>query len=393
MVEITDQMPRPAPGQAPLIPASEPERIAAVRRYEILDTPPDHSFDRLTAIAAKHFGVPISIVSIVDSDRIWFKSAHGLDGVSEIGRDPGLCASAILQDGEWVIENAPKDARALANPLVAGEFGLRFYAGAPLRTQDGHNLGTLCVIDREPRNFSTDEAAVLRDMAAIVVDELELRLSARRTAARERALRAQAERDAKILEQSLLPPELPSLTGFDLAAKELPGAAGAGGFFDSLALPGEDAIALVVGDVVGDGDDVSAAVGAALARYTIRTSAQTASGPAETLEALHRVLPHGDADAGSRCAAFVVFAARAGEAIELTAASAGAAPAVILRADGSTDTIAPAGILAGWQPDVAFDQVSATLDRGDMLLLGTEERQAPPHKDAAVLVLGNSSRC
>jgi two-component sensor histidine kinase len=162
---------------------AEARRMEAVRRYDILDTPPDGAFDRVTAIAARLFGVPIAIVSIVDHDRIWFKSHHGLDEVSEIPRGPGLCASAILGDAPWIIENAATDVRALTNPLVAGAFGLRFYAGVPLRTQDGHNLGTLCVIDHTPRQVTEAEIATLSDLAAIVMDELELRLAARRAIA------------------------------------------------------------------------------------------------------------------------------------------------------------------------------------------------------------------
>jgi hypothetical protein len=106
------------------------------------------AFDRIAAVAAEIFGVPIAIVSVVDTDRIWFKAHHGLD-VSEIGREPGLCASAITGMEPWIVNDAVTDPRTLANPLVAGEFGLRFYAGAPLTTHDGFNLGTLCVIDRE----------------------------------------------------------------------------------------------------------------------------------------------------------------------------------------------------------------------------------------------------
>lgn len=187
-----------------LIPEDEAARIAAVRRYDILDTPADGTFDRITALAAKRFDSPISIVSIVDSDRIWFKSHHGIDA-EQVGRDPGLCASAILGDAPWVVENAQIDPRTLANPLVAGELGLRFYAGAPLMTSDGHGLGTLCVIDRDPRKFSDDDAAVLAEMAALVVDALELRLAARRTVQHEVALRDQAERTARALQGSLLP--------------------------------------------------------------------------------------------------------------------------------------------------------------------------------------------
>lgn len=152
--------------------------MAAVRRYQILDTPPDGAFDRITALAARIFKVPIAIVSVVDHDRIWFKSHHGLE-VDQIDRAPGLCSSAILHDGPWVINDAPHDPRALANPLVAGEFGLKFYAGVPLRTPDGYNLGTLCVIDFEPRQLTPEETTNLEDLASVVVDELELRLASR----------------------------------------------------------------------------------------------------------------------------------------------------------------------------------------------------------------------
>src|SRR3954447_423063 len=160
-----------------IIPQNESERREAVRRYDILDTPPDGAFDRITAIAARRFDVPISIISIVDHDRIWFKSHHGLT-VKQIGRDPGLCASAILAEIPHIIEDAALDPRSLANPLVAGDFGLRFYAGVPLRTHDGFNLGTLCVIDKEPRPLDQGQIDDLRDLASVVMDQMELRLSA-----------------------------------------------------------------------------------------------------------------------------------------------------------------------------------------------------------------------
>lgn len=160
----------------------EQPRLAALRKYEILDTPADGSFDRVTAVASKLFSVPIAIVSLVDHDRIWFKSHHGID-VEQIDRDPGLCASAIIEDQPYVVEDAKKDIRALANPLVAGEFGLRFYAAAQLRTRDGFNLGTLCVIDREPRTFPPEQVEQLEHLAAIVMDQMDLRLEARRAIA------------------------------------------------------------------------------------------------------------------------------------------------------------------------------------------------------------------
>jgi two-component sensor histidine kinase len=158
---------------------TELERMVAVRRYEILDTPQDGAFERITALAARRFGVPISIISIVDEDRIWFKSHHGLP-VEQIGREAGLCASAILSHDPHILFDARTDLRALANPLVAGEFGLRFYAAVPLTTHDGYNLGTLCIIDKEPRSFDQSQIDDLKDLAAIVMDQLETQLAARR---------------------------------------------------------------------------------------------------------------------------------------------------------------------------------------------------------------------
>lgn len=181
-----------------IIPPDEPQRMAAVRRYEILDTPEDGSFDRVTAIAARRFNVPISIISIVDTDRIWFKSHHGL-GVAQIDREPGLCASAILKPEPYILPDATKDIRSLANPLVAGDFGLRFYAGVPLRTTDGFNLGTLCVIDKEPRPVTQDQIEDLKDLASLVMDQLEFRIS---------AMRSLATADEALAQQVLLSREI-----------------------------------------------------------------------------------------------------------------------------------------------------------------------------------------
>ncbi len=161
------------------LPENEEARLDAVRRYDVLDTPPDGAFDRITAIAARVFDVPISIVSIVDHDRIWFKSHHGID-VDQIDREPGLCASAICHAEPWIVTDASVDVRTIDNPLVAGELGLRFYFAVPLRTRDGYNLGTLNVIDVKPREVTPQEVETLVDLAAIVVDELELRLNVRR---------------------------------------------------------------------------------------------------------------------------------------------------------------------------------------------------------------------
>jgi len=158
---------------------NEQERINALRKYQILDTPPDGAFDNITALIAQLLEVPIAIISLVDTDRIWFKSHHGLN-VSEVERSPGLCASVILSNDPYIIPDARLDPRSLANPLVAGKFGLRSYAAVPLQTHDGHSLGTLCCIDFKPRTFSLEQTKILETLAKVVMDQMELRLAARR---------------------------------------------------------------------------------------------------------------------------------------------------------------------------------------------------------------------
>jgi GAF domain-containing protein len=180
----------------------EDERIKALQRYEILDTPPDGSFDRITALASKMFNMPIALITLVDHDRIWFKSKSGLEGVEQIDRVPGLCASAIFSKEVYLVENAIEDPRTLANPLVCGDFGLRFYAAAPLHTHDGHNLGTLCIIDKNQRYINREQMEMLGELAAIVMDEMELRLAARSTVSKSEQRIAELEEEIKGLRGS-----------------------------------------------------------------------------------------------------------------------------------------------------------------------------------------------
>lgn len=156
----------------------ENDRIKNLYKYQILDTPPDGEFDEITSLAAKIFNVPVAIITLVDTDRIWFKSSYGLD-VDQIPRDPGLCSSAIMSDDIYIVENARVDPRTLSNPLVAGLMGLQFYAAAPLKSRDGFNLGTFCIIDKNPRSLNAKEFSILRQLSRIVMDQFELRLQSR----------------------------------------------------------------------------------------------------------------------------------------------------------------------------------------------------------------------
>lgn len=155
----------------PPLPSNEAERLATLRKLRILDTPPEERFDRITRIAARLFGVPIVAVSLVDADRQWFKSCQGLS-VRETSRDISFCGHTILGDGVLVVSDARRDPRFAENPLVTGEPGIRFYAGHPLAGPDGHWLGTLCLIDRRPRELNERDQATLRDLAAWAESEL-----------------------------------------------------------------------------------------------------------------------------------------------------------------------------------------------------------------------------
>jgi diguanylate cyclase (GGDEF)-like protein len=156
----------------------ESDRLRAVRRYEILDTPPEETFNRIAALTARILRVPIAIISIVDSDRVWFMSSHGID-VRQIPRNEALCASAILHPTPWIVNDATLDPLTLSHPWVTGQIGLRFYAAVALTTNDGYNLGTLCVIDKQPRQISHTDVAILHDLAALVMHQMELRLDVR----------------------------------------------------------------------------------------------------------------------------------------------------------------------------------------------------------------------
>jgi len=156
-------------------------RLNALRRYAILDTPPEGAFDRITALASEVLSVPIAVVSFVDSARVWFKSVHAPSGgllAREIDRAPGLCSATIAQDGAYVVEHASADPRTQEHPLVTGPLKLEFYVGVPLKTYDGHMLGTLSCMDVKPRSVTRREMRYLEILAAIVMDEIELRRSA-----------------------------------------------------------------------------------------------------------------------------------------------------------------------------------------------------------------------
>ena len=156
------------------IPKNEKRRIAVLWQYDVLDTVPEAMFDDLTELDASICDVPIAIISLVDEDRQWFKSKIGLK-VGETSRDISFCAHAILQKKLFIVPDAMKDKRFKDNPLVTGKQKIRFYAGAPLMTAAGLALGTLCVLDRKPRQLRPEQKRALQILARHVMAQLEMR--------------------------------------------------------------------------------------------------------------------------------------------------------------------------------------------------------------------------
>jgi diguanylate cyclase (GGDEF)-like protein len=152
----------------------EPARLAALQRLAVMDTPAEEPFENVVTLVRAVLGVPIATVSLIAEDRQWFKASVGLD-VSETPRDISFCTHTIKQHEPLVIPDATKDPRFANNPLVLGNPYLRSYAGIPLRTSEGYNVGSLCAIDTKPREFSDVELAMLDKFARIVVADLELR--------------------------------------------------------------------------------------------------------------------------------------------------------------------------------------------------------------------------
>lgn len=159
-----------------LIPDNEEERLKNLKKYKILYSKSESVFDQLVAMAAATFQVPVAMINFVDKDSVWTKANHQGDNGGEVERGTSLCSLAILKDSMTVFENTLQEPVLMSNPMVAGESGFRFYAAVPITTADGFNIGVICILDKEPRKFSTEDQKKLESLAGLVEAEIEQRI-------------------------------------------------------------------------------------------------------------------------------------------------------------------------------------------------------------------------
>lgn len=354
--------------------ARERARLDAIVRYGVHDRALVGAFDRITALTARVLNVPIAIVTVVEDDQIWFKSAHGLTDVEVVDRAPGLCASVIERRAPIMLGDASTDPVASTHPFVYGEPGVRFYIGVPLTTRDGHQLGTLCALDVEPRTPRAEDLATVQDLAALVMDELELRLAARETVEREERLRREAEELADALQRSLLPARTPSLPEMEVATRYIAGERGlsvGGDFIDIFRLASND-WGIVVGDVCGRGARPASLAG--LARWTIRGAAVHEFSPSDVLRHVNAVFTSDDLEVADDRYCSAVFARLQLDACGawLTVANAGHPFPILVRRSGTvefrTEPTLPVGLFDSIDP--IDDRVA--LGPGDALVLYTD---------------------
>lgn len=414
-----------------LLPGSDTDRarVQALERYRVLDMPPDQVVHRIPRLAARSLNMPMATVSIVGEDDIYLMAAHGLPAPEQVPRDDGLCSAAVMSDKPYVVQDALTDPRTAGNRFVRVHH-IRAYACAPIVTFDGYSLGAVAVMDTEERTLSEVQLSVLQDLAAIVMEQLDLRLASLDALGVERGLRsaaeyarddarferyhaqqardtarrdrddAQRERDdarqdrdvairdrniaeydrdlteeyAAVLQRTLLPPMLPTVEGASLAAHYHPASARrvGGDFYDVFAL-GDDRWAFFIGDVEGHG--VDAAVLTSLIRYTLRSAALHYSDPIDGLTELNEVLLR---ELNPRRFCTVLFGTLqrrpADEGFAITIATGGHPPALLLDPASRTavEVRSDEGMLVGLRADAKFHTCEVILHPGQTLLFYTD---------------------
>lgn len=343
---------------------TETERLAALRSYDILDSPIENAFDDITRLIAHVCQVPIAVINLIDKDRQFFKSEIGL-GVRETPLDISICSHALLQKGLFIVSDMLQDERFVCNPLVTGEPHLRFYAGALLETEDGHPLGTLCVLDYQTRELSSEQKNALQTLARHVVHLMELRRRYNHE-----------KRIAETLQRAMLfrpyEGQFPGLSVEPIYEAAWSEADVGGDFYDAFALPG-GRIALVVGDVAGKG--LAAAARSAEVKYALRVYLRESPSPSEAITRMNNFLcdiQQMDARTGD---AFIALAAAVIDPStgETQITQAGLEPPLVRRANGVLEMVEQGAMPLGITTSGGeYRNQTLVLSPGDMLLFMTD---------------------
>ena len=342
---------------------TESERLAALRSYDILDSPAEAAFDDITRLIAYVCQVPIAVINLIDEDRQFFKAEIGL-GVRETPLDISICAHALLQRGLFVVPDMLEDARFVNNSLVTGDPHLRFYAGALLETEEGYPLGTLCVLDYQTRELSEEQKSALQTLARHVMHLLELRRRYNHE-----------KRIAETLQRAMLfrPHEgqFPGLAVEPIYEAAWSEADVGGDFYDAFALPSGE-VALVVGDVAGKG--LAAAARSAEAKYALRVYLRESPSPSAAITRLNHFLCDVQRMDGRTDDAFIALAAAVIDPStgRTRITQAGIEPPLVRRADGRVEMVEQGGIPLGITGDAEYRDQTVTLFSGDTLLLLTD---------------------
>ncbi|MEU4565213.1 GAF domain-containing SpoIIE family protein phosphatase [Micromonospora sp. NPDC023956] len=370
----------PADDGPPPLPAAvtDPARLAAVRRTDLLDTGPEEPFDRLTRLAATLLNTPYAFVTVVDATRSFWKSCVGVDSTDPEKRqspvEQSFCRYVVGADAELVVPDARADPRTHDNPSI-GLTGVVAWAGFPVRSADGHVLGTFCAVDTVRRDWTPQDIEVLRTLSHAAAGEIALRDALRDAqAATERAEHAavQASTLALTLQESLLPTRLPQIPGVQVAARYRRGAGGdevLGDFYDVFPSTGRTWGA-VVGDVSGKGP--KAAKTTALARYTLRAAAARSSIPSHNLATLNAALREWYTDDSQYLTAVYATLRTNDTGVNVQVSCGGHDPALVRRADGTVETLGRYGLILGWLAEPPLRDQRVQLHPGDSLLLYTD---------------------
>jgi GAF domain-containing protein len=355
-----------------------PARLAEVRRSGLLDTGPEEPFDRLTRLACELLGTPYGFVTVVDERRSFWKSCIGVDSTALADRQnpvgESFCQYVIATDEAVVIDDARLDPMTRDNPSIES-MGVIAWAGFPVRAPNGQILGTFCVVDSRPRRWSDQDRRTLQVLAQAAGGEVGLRIAADEAAQATRAAQADAdkyEQLARMLQETLLPKQLPAIDGLDIAAAHrLPDGEVLGSFYD--AGPTPTGWALLLGETTGRG--VHAARTGALARGSLLGAAGRVSSPVIVLTELHAALQRWFDQSGTPGLVSVAYVALRrdgdgdGDGYAVRICTAGHCAAFVRRAAGSLDRLGPPTGALGGKPRLSLKVDDAELRPGDHLLL------------------------